>query len=558
MLPINISQFLISMRDSGYGLTEAIAEVIDNAIEAGSSFCSVKTLSHNNKVSRLAFADDGLGMTREELHKYLVLGESSRYLSHKTIGKYGVGAKAAAYSSCKRIDAYSRKEGTSVFYHTYYDLDLLRNNGHPLEITEPQPTKLPLELKGLFPNDVNTIIVWSKFDRWPQKSFNHVINEIKSDVGRIFRKYIHGGYKVFINNDSCIHFDPTGQLDNSYTDQILTRAYDGEEEPIRHFEPLFIKKNHILAEIETDEGNVETATLTVTLLNPAITRKAGMGGDSLARALKLKFGEGKISYLRNFREVGYSSFHSAFGRQVRSEDRFLGIEVNFSAHFDEHFSTKMVKRGIEPKGFVKDALQAALKEYTKIAIDHLMQRWRSHSTDVDVDFDSIEIAVERLNQLFTPNAGGLLSKEGTQEKYNELLKLGSQLGLNKNESKTYADRKANRPYVLEVVQSLTDGQLLDFTLTDQHVVIRINRSHSVYKTVWQPLTVISKLSKQELENVNASITASHALESLNLMIISFAKQHVNSPDGDFKTYIDDWSLNLEKLITHIDLNRVEK
>lgn len=558
MLPINISQFLISMRDSGYGLTEAISEVIDNSIEAGSSFCSIKTISNTNKVSSLAFADDGLGMTQEELHHYLVLGDSSRYLSNKTIGKYGVGAKIASYSLCMRIDAYSRKEGTNVFYHTFYDLELLSNHGHSLEISKPQPTSLPDELKDIYPENVNTVIVWSKFDRWPQKSFNHVINEIKTDVGRIFRKYIHSGYQVLINDEPCIHFDPTGQLDHGYSDQILTKAYDGDDATVRHFEPLFIKKNHILAEIKADDGSVETATLSVTLLNPAITRKAGMGGDSLARALKLKFGEGKISYMRNFREVGYSSFHSAFGRQVRSEDRFLGIEVNFSAHFDEEFGTKMVKRGIEPKGKIKEALQAALKEYTKIGIDHLMQRWRSNGSDVDVDFESIEIAVERLNQLFTPKSGGQLSDEGSQEKYNELLKLGFQLGLNETESRTYADRKASRPFVLEVVETLADGQLLDFTITDQHVVIRISRSHSIYKTVWQPLTVISKLNKQELENVNASSTASHALESLNLMIISFAKQHVSTPNSDFKTYIDDWSKNLEKLIKHIDLNRVEK
>lgn len=556
MLPINVSQFLISMRDAGYSLTESVSEVIDNAIEAGSSFCAVKTISNNKQVDALVMADDGIGMTKDGLHKYLVLGESSRYFSDKTIGKYGVGAKAAAYSSCKRIDVYSRLEGTLTFYHTFYDLDLLSQDPvSNIEIIEPQATKLPSQISDLFADNskLNTVVVWSKFDRWPQKSFNFVINDLKSELGRIFRKFIYSGFEISVNGDHVSHFDPTGQLDGGYVDTVLTKAYDGEDAPIRHFEPLFIKKNHVLGEVCNDDGSIETATLTVTLLNPHITRKAGMGGDALARALKLKFGEGKISYLRNHREVGYSSFHNAFGRQVRSEDRFLGLEINFSSCFDSEFGTRMVKRGIEPKGKIKERIQQALKEYTKIGIDHLMQRWRSKDSDVEVDFDAVEKAVERLSTLFTAQPNNALNAEDQAKKYTELLKLASQIGLDEDDSRRYADRKASRPYVMESVDSLIDGQLLDFVLSDSHVVIRINRSHSIYKSVWQPLSIISKLSTAELEHVNPAQTAAHALQSLNLMIISFAKQQANRNHS--KEYIDDWSQSLQHLLKHVELNQ---
>src|SRR5690242_196773 len=97
---------LQSLRDSGFTLPAAVAEVIDNAIEAEANEITIyleEGFADRGKahISRIVVADDGTGMGIDDeghdiLQYYLQVGYSSRYMSTKTIGKYGVGAKLAA------------------------------------------------------------------------------------------------------------------------------------------------------------------------------------------------------------------------------------------------------------------------------------------------------------------------------------------------------------------------------------------------------------------------------------------------------------------------------
>src|SRR5262249_15121670 len=92
---------LRSLRDAGYDFSTAIAEVIDNSIEAEANQIEVfldeqEDAQGKIHVERVAIADDGGGMGIGEdgedvLHHYLQLGYSTRYMSKTTIGKYGLG-----------------------------------------------------------------------------------------------------------------------------------------------------------------------------------------------------------------------------------------------------------------------------------------------------------------------------------------------------------------------------------------------------------------------------------------------------------------------------------
>ena len=113
---------LRSLRDSGYDLSAALGEVIDNAIEANANqidvwFTEEQATGKGRKahISQIAIVDDGDGMGsddqgRDVLQHYLQLGYSTRYMSTTTIGKFGVGAKLGALSFARRIDVWSRTE----------------------------------------------------------------------------------------------------------------------------------------------------------------------------------------------------------------------------------------------------------------------------------------------------------------------------------------------------------------------------------------------------------------------------------------------------------------
>ncbi|CAH1587830.1 ATP-binding protein [Vibrio jasicida] len=548
MLPMNLNNFLLGSRDSGYSLSDGVAEIIDNSIQANCSYVDIQTISNKKKVEAILFADNGKGMDFETIFNYLVIGQSSTFLATSGIGKYGVGAKLSAYNIGLRIDVWSRPEGSKEYMHTYYDLDEVAKSDSVVEIREPEYSELPPEVSAMMPSDANTIVRWSKLDKFPKKSFNSIKSELTTNLGRIFRTYIYHGLKLTFNGSEIKAFDPSMQLKGTYNDEILTKAYDGEDAKIRHFEPTFICQNEVLMERDGD-----VATLTVTVMPKEVTRKPGMGGDSLARALKLKSNQGNVSFVRSHREVGYALIPNLFGRAVVAEDRFLAVSVEFSPKFDKDFDVRIIKRGVEPQGSLRDILQEKLKAYIPIASKVLRQQWNSQ--EMDVDFEAIEQAVERMNILIakSPEATKDASPVMVAQKQLELMKLASEIGLDHDASQNYLERKCSRPFVLERVKSLgaNGSDFLDFTFNQDQVIIRVNESHNVYKKVWAPLHEISKLSKDELELVNPGETAKHSLEALNLMLIAFGRQQALLPVQNFNSSMSGWSEQLDRLIYQV-------
>ena len=548
MLPMNLNNFLLGSRDSGYSLSDGVAEIIDNSIQANCSYVDIPTISNKKKVEAILYADNGKGMDFETIFNYLVIGQSSTFLATSGIGKYGVGAKLSAYNIGLRIDVWSRPEGSKEYMHTYYDLDEVAKSDSVVEIREPEYSELPPEVSAMMPSDANTIVRWSKLDKFPKKSFNSIKSELTTNLGRIFRTYIYHGLKLTFNGSEIKAFDPSMQLKGTYNDEILTKAYDGEDAKIRHFEPTFICQNEVLMERDGD-----VATLTVTVMPKEVTRKPGMGGDSLARALKLKSNQGNVSFVRSHREVGYALIPNLFGRAVVAEDRFIAVSVEFTPKFDKDFDVRIIKRGVEPQGSLRDILQEKLKAYIPIASKVLRQQWNSQ--EMDVDFEAIEQAVERMNILIakSPEATKDASPVMVAQKQLELMKLASEIGLDHDASQNYLERKCSRPFVLERVKSLgaNGSDFLDFTFNQDQVIIRVNESHNVYKKVWAPLHEISKLSKDELELVNPGETAKHSLEALNLMLIAFGRQQALLPVQNFNSSMSGWSEQLDRLIYQV-------
>lgn len=548
MLPMNLNNFLLGSRDSGYSLSDGVAEIIDNSIQANCSYVDIQTISNKKKVEAILYADNGKGMDFETIYNYLVIGQSSTFLATSGIGKYGVGAKLSAYNIGLRIDVWSRPEGTKEYMHTYYDLDEVAKSDSVVEIREPEYSELPPEVSAMMPSDANTIVRWSKLDKFPKKSFNSIKSELTTNLGRIFRTYIYHGLKLTFNGSEIKAFDPSMQLKGTYNDEILTKAYDGEDAKIRHFEPTFICQNEVLMERDGD-----VATLTVTVMPKEVTRKPGMGGDSLARALKLKSNQGNVSFVRSHREVGYALIPNLFGRAIVAEDRFIAVSVEFTPKFDKDFDVRIIKRGVEPQGSLRDILQEKLKAYIPIASKVLRQQWNSQ--EMDVDFEAIEQAVERMNILIakSPEATKDASPVMVAQKQLELMKLASEIGLDHDASQNYLERKCSRPFVLERVKSLgaNGSDFLDFTFNQDQVIIRVNESHNVYKKVWAPLHEISKLSKDELELVNPGETAKHSLEALNLMLIAFGRQQALLPVQNFNSSMSGWSEQLDRLIYQV-------
>lgn len=190
--------FMDSMRNSGYDTLYAIAEIIDNSVEAESRHIEVMcadTINYGERTRRqlnmVAIFDDGEGMTESELWNSLLMGEGTRR-NTKKIGKFGMGLPNSSISQCKNVTVYSWKSPENVF-STHIDLDMPDTNG---KIVAPKPmkTEIPdiwkVHSKYFKNARTGTLVVWSKLDKIQWKTAKSLIENSERLIGRLYRKYI--------------------------------------------------------------------------------------------------------------------------------------------------------------------------------------------------------------------------------------------------------------------------------------------------------------------------------------------------------------------------------
>ena len=102
---------LAKVGQSGHSVSDALAELVDNALDARRPRRYVKVeIELDMREGVLRVQDDGQGMTSAELARALVLAESNK--QGASIGRFGLGLKTACTSLGSRFEITSAvKEG---------------------------------------------------------------------------------------------------------------------------------------------------------------------------------------------------------------------------------------------------------------------------------------------------------------------------------------------------------------------------------------------------------------------------------------------------------------
>ena len=135
---LSVGQALRSMRQAPYTTESALAELIDNSLQANAENIAIlakdelREDSSGRSISRLkklAVFDDGDGMDQDLLQNCLSVGFSRNKEDPEGLGKFGFGMLIGALSQCYRMEVYSRQNGKDIF-HTYIDIPELIENGN--------------------------------------------------------------------------------------------------------------------------------------------------------------------------------------------------------------------------------------------------------------------------------------------------------------------------------------------------------------------------------------------------------------------------------------------
>src|SRR5438045_3827071 len=83
------------LRDTGYDPLTALADIVDNSIAAEATRVVIRVSLAMDGELEVSVADNGYGMTRDELLNAMKYGSSMR-VNKASLGKFGLGLKTAS------------------------------------------------------------------------------------------------------------------------------------------------------------------------------------------------------------------------------------------------------------------------------------------------------------------------------------------------------------------------------------------------------------------------------------------------------------------------------
>jgi histidine kinase/DNA gyrase B/HSP90-like ATPase len=155
-------RLMTSLRDMGYDCPAAIADLVDNSIDADADAVEID-LVHLGEDSWIRIADDGMGMTARELDEAMRYGSAGSY-SPRALGSFGLGLKTASLSQCRRLTVAARSTPRARIEIRRWDLDhVARQDAWVLE--RLTPSQCPEHLIEPLLGSCGTVVLWEHLDR---------------------------------------------------------------------------------------------------------------------------------------------------------------------------------------------------------------------------------------------------------------------------------------------------------------------------------------------------------------------------------------------------------
>lgn len=107
-LPPNPKREAVFLSRLGYKVHEALADLVDNSIDARANKILIRFVRTADKIARVLIIDDGSGMDDDTLMEAMHFG-SKNEKDDDELGKYGIGLKTASLSQAKTVTVLSRQ-----------------------------------------------------------------------------------------------------------------------------------------------------------------------------------------------------------------------------------------------------------------------------------------------------------------------------------------------------------------------------------------------------------------------------------------------------------------
>jgi len=580
-VPLFLGQTMITaLRDLGYNhTTSAICEHVDNSFQWGAKDVRLYFHEKGKKGARRIDAlviDNGVGMSPNVLRAVTAFGGSLCYDNRDTVGKYGMGMKAAALSMGPTLEIFSWQESGAIYRMILDTAEISNERTNVVQLPEPvlldalppevreilvQPMAFPRnadEQELLAESDENligrlgtsgTIIYIPDCDRLTFRTAKTLVDHATKEMARIYRRFLKGDRSLFVNNRRIRPFDPT---------------YRMEEASHASIEELEEKRSRLVQSWKTaipvEEDSRITREVTVSLFLLPIETWDQLPRVILKNDLRV-FEDTGISFVRNGREVYMGPLPAITGK-MGTRDSWWRLEIDFPAVLDEAMGVNVNKQGVRPKAYVTQIIKKEIQSELINVRSRIDQHWSRRATEAARA--KVREAEHRANEAEALQSSLLpeprMNDQERLEYDNELRAMASGLKRDDETDEEVYERVSRSKYITDFKYD-EDAPFYRVEHKLRKIILKINTAHPFFDALYKPLAQIAKRSAdmrvagdQDEVALDTELgrTCADALVALELVLLSLARTQsemtLNDPEGNTQRMLDklrrQWSLNL--------------
>jgi hypothetical protein len=378
-LPPSASSLSESMRDLGYSLATAVADIIDNSITAEATEVDIFCDLTSGKPT-LVIIDNGTGMTEEKLLLAMKHGSVNPKQAREPndLGRFGLGLKTASFSQCRNLTVISSIN--SEMCGAEWDLDHISERDEwCLSILDDEDIQKVAYFNQI--GKTGTAVVWTKLDRLFEDQYGNKRDEIVFEKLDLVDRHLSLVFHRFLAGEVNHH-------------PKLSIRINGH--PVKPFDPFCrkIKATQVLPEeiVRVDGKNV--------VIQPYI-----LPHHSKLTAEEYDFYEDRSSFVSNqgvyiYRNGRLMAWGDWFRLVPKGEATKLArVQIDFPNALDESWTIDIKKSRARPPHEVKERLRQIISKVTststrihrgrgqKLYQDAIEPVWERYADKGNVRFD---------------------------------------------------------------------------------------------------------------------------------------------------------------------------
>jgi len=466
-LPPDPSRLIEGLRDTGYDFNTALADIVDNSIDAKATEVKIWIRMDADGETTVSVADDGHGMNGADLLNAMTYGAKSKK-DKTSLGKFGLGLKTASTAFCRRLSVVTRASD-NVLHKATWDLDYVTTRkAWDVLLDTPDATDVSL-LDEVAQGASGTLVLWNSIDR--------LLKDYESPGGKPARKALNKVVDDFRDHAAMVYqrfLDPQdGRARNIQMtiNGVLLEAYD----PFCRDNP----RAELVAEktVPVDYPDGQSAEFCVRAV--VLPRREEFASPDARRKARLENQNQGFYVYRENRLIHPPDWLGMFSKEPHFS--LLRIEFSFDHKLDDAFQVDIKKSRIllkdELYNYVQDKFlpgprRAAEERYRKgekkKAQEKAENAHANSNAAISAKEQDLRLAVIKVTDA-TKGEVEIQNKQGT---FRIRLPLST------------ASRKGE--VSVQPVPSIDDGLLWEPCLIDGHHGVRVNTGHGYYHKVYVP------------------------------------------------------------------------